>query len=88
MPLTAVTSLALTPGMYWCGLVASGTTLPTFRATSGGMTAVTANFGAGLLAAASSRYGVLATGVTTAPGNITPSSITQTAAFPILAGIY
>jgi hypothetical protein len=88
MALTAVTSLALTPGMYWAGIVSSGTTLPTFRATSSGVNAVSANFGAGLLAVASSRCCVLATGVTTAPGNITPSAITQTAAQPLLAGIY
>lgn len=92
MTLTAVTSLALTPGMYWAAVVstASAGALPTFRATSSGVaTAAGTNFGnGGTLAAASSRFGVLATGVTTAPGNITPASITQANGQPMLTGIY
>jgi len=89
MTLTAVTSLALTPGMYWGAVVASGTTLPTFKATSSGTGSATANFGTGgQLSAATSRFGILATGVTTAPGNITPSAIAQTPSQPLLIGLY
>jgi hypothetical protein len=92
MTLSAVTSLALTPGLYWGAVVSTATTgaLPTFRATSSGVSlAASSNFGAGgSVAVASSRFGVLATGVTTAPGNITPSAITQANGQPMLVAIY
>jgi Coiled stalk of trimeric autotransporter adhesin len=92
MTLSAVTSLALTPGLYWGAVVSTATTgaLPTFRATSSGVSlAASSNFGAGgSVAVTSSRFGVLATGVTTAPGNITPSAITQANGQPMLVAIY
>lgn len=82
MALTAVTSLTLPAGMYWCAVVSTGTTLPTF-ARSG----VTQSHFNNNVAASISRCGILATSVTTSPGNITPSSIAQTNSQPYWFGL-
>lgn len=82
MALISVTSLTLPAGLYWAAVVSTGTTLPTF-AKSGAPAALYNNG----LAVNLSRCGVLATGVTTSPGNITPSSITQATAQPLWFGL-
>lgn|SRR5512142_110928 len=82
MALTAVTSLTLPAGMYWCGVVSTGTTLPTF-AKSGAPAALFNNG----LAVSLSRCGILATSITTTPANITPANITQTGSQPYWFGL-
>lgn len=84
MALTAKStgSLTLAPGLYWAAVVGTGTTLPVF-AKSGAPVSL---YNAGV-SAALSRTGVLATSVTTAPGNITPSSITQSTGLPYWFGL-
>lgn len=91
MALTASStgSLTLPAGMYWVAVVSTGTTLPTFsRSAMGSASAALAsafyNLGAG---AAVSRCGVLATSITTTPGNITPGSITQSTGLPLWFGL-
>lgn len=82
MPLTAVGSLTLTPGLYWGAVVSTGSTLPIF-AKSGAPLLLFNN----AVGVAISRCGILATSITTAPANITPGSITQTAAVPYWFGL-
>ncbi len=93
MTLTAPSgqSLELPPGQYWGGVVAPGTTLPTF-AESGHAAAVVSiaadsAFYNANVAAALSKCGVLATGITTTPANITPGSITQATGLPLWFGL-
>lgn len=86
---SATGSLTLPAGMYWGACVATGTTLPTFSrsAMSSASVALVSSFynlGAG---AAQSRTGVLATGITTTPANITPSAITQATGIPYWLGL-
>src|SRR5512142_3275873 len=82
MALTAVTSLTLPAGTYLCAVVFTGTILPTF-AKSGAPAALFNN----ALAVSLSRCGILATSITTAPGDITPASITQTNSQPYWFGL-
>lgn len=93
MALTAKSgqSLTLQPGQYWGGVVATGTTLPTFAVAghAGAVVSIAADsaFYNATVGAAQSRCGVLATSITTTPANITPSSITQSTGLPIWFGL-
>lgn len=80
---------ALTPGLYWIGLIAAGATLPTFLssvASAPGQTYVDmVNFGTTV---STLRYGVNGSGLTAAPASITPASNTKpTTAWPYWAAI-
>ena len=82
-------ALTLTPGLYWGGVVATGTTLPTFsRAAMGGASVAlaaaqyNAQFSASL-----ARCAVLATSITTTPANITPASNTKATGIPYWFGL-
>lgn len=86
---SATGSLVLTPGMYWGAVVATGSTLPTFSrsAMSSASVALASSFYNAGQGAASSRCGVLATGITTTPAAITPASITQATGIPYWFGL-
>lgn len=90
MALTAKgAGLTLDPGQYWCAVVATGATLPTFSRSAMASASVTLgqafyNAGAG---AAKSKCGVLATSITTTPADITPASITQSTGIPYWFGL-
>jgi hypothetical protein len=91
MALTAAStgSLSITPGLYWAGVVATGTTLPTFsRAAMGGASvALAAAQYNGQYSAALARCAVLATSITTTPANITPASNTKATGIPYWAAL-
>lgn len=91
MALTAASTgaLSLTPGLYWAGVVATGTTLPTFsRAAMGGASvALAAAQYNGQYSAAQARCAVLATSITTTPANITPASNTKATGIPYWAAL-
>lgn len=91
MALTASStgSLNLTPGLYWAGVVATGTTLPTFsRAAIGGASValVAAQYN-GQFSAAKARCAVLATSITTTPADIVPASNTKATGIPYWAAL-
>ncbi len=91
MALAAATtgSLALTPGLYWAGVVATGTTLPTFSrsAMGGASVALAAAQYNGQFSASLARCGVLATSITTTPAAITPANITKATGIPLWAAL-
>lgn len=82
-------SLTLTPGLYWGGVVATGTTLPTFSraAMAGASVALVAAQYNAAFSASLARCAVLATSITTTPADITPSSNTKATGIPIWFGL-
>jgi hypothetical protein len=91
MALTASStgSLTLTPGLYWGGVVATGTTLPTFSrsAMGGASVALAAAQYNAQFSASLARCGVLATSITTTPAAITPANITKATGIPLWFGL-
>jgi hypothetical protein len=71
---TTITSTALTPGMYWIGLVINASTMPKVYATSN-LAANLVNFGL-TGTPASLRYAINGLTQTSLPGTFTPSSNT------------
>jgi hypothetical protein len=82
MPFTTTSPGTLAPGKYWTAVVATGTTLPTFAAAASPL--LLCNNGT---TGATTRFGIMATSVTTTPATITPSSITPTAALTLWAAL-